>query len=67
MGFLDVTTGNASAAVGFGAARILGISATFNVCIQDDSNGDLFRFNSTTGDYQFTNSSALCRGPSDIG
>lgn len=54
MGFLDVTTGNTSAAVGFGAVRILGVSAAFNICIQDDSSGDLLRFNSSTGDYQFT-------------
>ena len=59
MGFLDVTTGNASATVGFGAVRILGISATFNICIQDDSNGDFFRFNSNTGNYQFTNCSGF--------
>jgi hypothetical protein len=59
MGFLDVTTGNASAAVGFGAVRILGISATFNICIQDDSTGNLLQINSTTGDYQFTNCSGF--------
>lgn len=59
MGFLDVTTGIASATVSYGAVRILGISATFNICIQDDSSGDLFRFNSTTGDYQFTNCSGF--------
>lgn len=27
---------------------------TFDVCLQDDSNGNIFQFNSTTGDYIFT-------------
>ena len=27
---------------------------TFDVCLQDDSNGNLLQFNSTTGDYRFT-------------
>ena len=27
---------------------------TFNICLQDDSNGNMLRFNSQTGDYQFT-------------
>ena len=59
MGFLDVTTGIASATVSFGAVRILGISATFNICLHDDSSGDLLRFNSNTGDYLFTNCSGF--------
>ena len=31
---------------------------TFDVCLQDDSNGNLLRLNSSTGDYLFVN----CRG-----
>lgn len=27
----------------------------FDICVQDDTNGDILRFNSTTGDYQFFN------------
>lgn len=42
--------------------RVAGIAATpvqappptYNKLLQDDSNGDLFRFNSTTGDYQYS-------------
>lgn len=26
----------------------------FDICLQDDSNGNLLQFNSTTGEYQFT-------------
>lgn len=29
-------------------------AAVFDVCLQDDRNGDTLRFNSLTGDYQFT-------------
>jgi len=31
----------------------------FDFCIQDESNGNLLKFNSTTGNYQFTNCSTL--------
>ncbi|HXI93689.1 MAG TPA: hypothetical protein VNO24_27200 [Blastocatellia bacterium] len=42
-----------------GAERVERIAFTqgggcFDVCIQDDSDGNLLRFSSTTGDYQFT-------------
>ena len=30
---------------------------SFDLCIQDDSNGSIFKFNSTTGAYQFTSCS----------
>jgi 6-phosphogluconolactonase (cycloisomerase 2 family) len=33
--------------------------STFDVCLQDDSNGNLLQINSTTGDYQFTNCSGF--------
>lgn len=35
----------------FALARYDG--ASFDICLQDDSNGNLLRFNSQTGDYQF--------------
>jgi hypothetical protein len=31
----------------------------FDLCIQDDSSGSIFKIKSTTGDYQFTNCSAF--------
>lgn len=34
--------------------RYLGDATGFDICIQDDRNGNLLRFNSETGDYQFT-------------
>jgi uncharacterized delta-60 repeat protein len=36
--------------------------AGFDACLQDDSNGNLLQFNSTTGDYQFTNCSGFTLG-----
>lgn len=33
-------------------------TATFEFCIQDDSNGDLLQFNSTNGDYRFISCSS---------
>lgn len=39
----------------FAIARYDGDGPIFNVCLQDDSNGNLLQFNSATGDYQFTN------------
>jgi uncharacterized delta-60 repeat protein len=46
----DINTNNES----FALARYTGDGASFDVCLQDDSNGNILRFNSTTGDYQFT-------------
>jgi uncharacterized delta-60 repeat protein len=37
----------------FGLARFL--TTDFDICLQDESNGNLLRFNSATGDYQFQN------------
>ncbi len=34
-------------------------SLPFDICIQDESNGSIFKFNSTTGNYQFTNCSGF--------
>jgi uncharacterized repeat protein (TIGR01451 family) len=31
------------------------VNGGFDICIQDDANGDILRFNSTTGNYQFFN------------
>lgn len=32
----------------------IGDTCSFNICLQDDSNGNLLRFNSASGNYQFT-------------
>jgi uncharacterized delta-60 repeat protein len=37
----------------FGVARFL--MSSFDICLQDDRNGNLLRLNSTTGEYQFQN------------
>lgn len=52
-----VTVGRAGSFEGpdFGLARFLPTS--FDMCMQDESNGNLLLFNSTTGDYQFQNCS----------
>jgi hypothetical protein len=34
------------------------VFSSFDVCFQDDGNGDSFQFNSTTGEYSFTQSGA---------
>jgi uncharacterized delta-60 repeat protein len=39
----------------FGVARFL--TSSFDICLQDDRNGNLLRLNSTTGEYQFQNCS----------
>lgn len=43
----------------FAVARYEGDGPTFDICFQDDSNGNLLQLNSTTGDYQFTNCSGF--------
>jgi uncharacterized delta-60 repeat protein len=35
---------------------------SFDLCLQDDSNGNLFQLNSITGEYQFTNCSGFSLG-----
>jgi uncharacterized delta-60 repeat protein len=37
-------------------------TVSFDFCLQDDSNGNLLRFNSSTGDYLFTNCAGLTLG-----
>ena len=44
----------------FALARYEG--STFDTCIQDDSNRNLFQFNSTNGEYLFTNCAGLALG-----
>jgi uncharacterized delta-60 repeat protein len=39
----------------FAVGRYNGDGSSFDICLQDDSNGNLFQFNSTTGDYKFSN------------
>jgi uncharacterized delta-60 repeat protein len=41
--------------IDFGLARYNGDGPSFDVCLQDDGNGNLLQFNSTTGDYIFSN------------
>jgi uncharacterized delta-60 repeat protein len=38
----------------------------FDTCLQDESNGNLLQFNSTTGDYQFTNCSGITLGGTGV-
>jgi uncharacterized delta-60 repeat protein len=45
---------NPAARTGFALARYLG-DPPLNICMQDDNSGNLLQFNSTTGDYQFSN------------
>jgi uncharacterized delta-60 repeat protein len=50
-----------------GSIAIARYQAEFDICLQDDSNGDQFQMNSNTGDYQFTNCSGfLVSGTGDI-
>ena len=37
-------------------------SAAFNICLQDDSNGNILKINSTTGDYLFMTCSGVTLG-----
>jgi uncharacterized delta-60 repeat protein len=48
----------------FALARYDGNS--FDMCLQDDSNGNLLQFNSTTGDYQFTNCTGFTLGGTGV-
>jgi uncharacterized delta-60 repeat protein len=46
----------------FALARYDGDGPGFDVCLQDDGTGNLLQFNSTTGNYQFTNCSGFTLG-----
>jgi hypothetical protein len=48
----DFKTGSGS---DFALARFNGETSGYDVCLQDDSNGNLLQINSTTGNYIFTN------------
>jgi hypothetical protein len=52
-GAFQTTFGGASDAF---VAKV--VFSNFDVCFKDDGNGDLFQFNSTTGEYRFTQSNA---------
>ena len=54
-GFTSVNTGH-----DFALARYRG--ASFDLCIQDDSNGNLLQIDITTGEYQFSNCGGLTLG-----
>jgi hypothetical protein len=47
--------GDGIAIVDMGAYEALPPAPPFDICIQDDSSGSILEFNSTTGDYQFSN------------
>lgn len=47
------TTFNGDAGNDFALARYKGDPTGFDICLQDDRNGNLLQFNSITGDYQF--------------
>jgi hypothetical protein len=51
--------GDGPVVVDMGAYEVPSPAPPFNICIQDDSNGSILKFNSTTGDYQFTNCAGL--------
>src|SRR5262249_15126049 len=53
VGFLDVTTGNASTGVVPVAVRILSGPA-FDACLKDNTTGNLLQWNTVTGQYVFT-------------
>jgi uncharacterized delta-60 repeat protein len=46
----------------FTLARFNGDGPSFDICLQDDSNGNLLQINTATGDYQFTNCGGLTIG-----
>jgi uncharacterized delta-60 repeat protein len=56
----------AGAGVAVGSEQFIlaryGDGIIFDICTQDDSNGNTFRFNTATGEYQFTNCSGLAVG-----
>jgi Right handed beta helix region len=47
--------GDGLAIVDQGVDEVVAQGPSFDTCIQDDSNGNLLKINSSTGDYQFTN------------
>jgi uncharacterized delta-60 repeat protein len=54
-------------AVDFALARYDGGDLTsFDICLEDNSNGNLLQFNSVTGDYQFTNCSGITLGGTGV-
>ena len=50
----------------FALARYLGDPTNFDLCLQDDSNGSLLQFNSTTGAYQFTSCGGFTIGGTGV-
>lgn len=60
-------TRNQTGSGDFALARYDGGDLTsFDICLQDDSNGNLLQFSSTTGDYQFTNCGGLVLGGTGV-
>ncbi|HSO74321.1 MAG TPA: hypothetical protein VLU47_05740, partial [Blastocatellia bacterium] len=50
----------------FALARYDGDAPVFDICLQDDSNGNLLQFDSITGDFQFTNCGGLTLGGTGV-
>lgn len=48
----------------FALARYDGVS--FDICLQDDTSGNFFQLNSTTGEYQFTNCNGFTLGGTGV-
>lgn len=55
-------TGEGFHAADFALLRLIGDFPTFDLCTQDESNGNLLQVNTATGDYQFTNCAGLTVG-----
>jgi hypothetical protein len=51
-----------TAQVDIGAYEFIIVANPFDICLQDDGNGNMFLFNSTTGEYRFTNCSGFTLG-----
>ncbi len=56
--FTDFSCSNPVFPATFPGLSLIFKGSGFFICVQDDSNGNLLQFNSTTGDYQFTRCSA---------
>lgn len=54
--------GDGEAVVDQGVDEVAPQGPSFDICLQDDSNGNLLQINSSTGDYQFTNCAGFTLG-----
>ncbi|HKP12796.1 MAG TPA: hypothetical protein VJZ91_11815, partial [Blastocatellia bacterium] len=56
------SAGNPAVTTDFALVRYLGDDTRLDSCVQDDSNGNLLQFNSSTGQYVFTNCGGVTLG-----